>query len=109
MAEDNTISHLVVIGASAGGIEALTRLVSTLPEDLPVPIVIAQHLDPERASHLEQILSRSSTLPVRTITDNAPLEAGVIFVVPSSRHVREGHDDPGDRTIGRAQWKMTVA
>ena len=63
MAEDNTISHLVVIGASAGGIEALTRLVSTLPEDLSAPIVIAQHLDPERASHLEQILSRSSTLP----------------------------------------------
>ena len=87
MAEDNTFSHLVVIGASAGGIEALTKLVSTLPEDLPAPKVIAQHLDPERASHLEQILSRSSTLPVRTITDNAPLEAGVIFVVPSSRHV----------------------
>lgn len=63
MVEDNTFSHLIVVGASAGGIEALTRLVTTLPEDLPAPIVIAQHLDPERASHLEQILSRSSTLP----------------------------------------------
>ena len=68
MAEDNTFSHLVVIGASAGGIEALSRLVSTLPEDLSAPIVIAQQLDPERAGRLEQILSRSSTLPVRTIT-----------------------------------------
>ena len=75
MVEDNTFSHLIVVGASAGGIEALTRLVTTLPEDLPAPIVIAQHLDPERASHLEQILSRSSTLPVRTITDNTPLES----------------------------------
>jgi chemotaxis response regulator CheB len=37
MAEDNTFSHLVVIGASAGGIEALSRLVSTLPEDLSAP------------------------------------------------------------------------
>ena len=48
MAEDGPLSHLVVIGASAGGVEALSELVSVLPEDLPVPIVIAQHLDPGR-------------------------------------------------------------
>ena len=87
MAEDKTFSHLVVVGASAGGIEALSELVSTLPEGLKAPIVVAQHLDPERASHLEQILSRRSTLPVRTVTDRAPLEAAVVYVVPSNRHV----------------------
>ena len=49
--------------------------------------MIAQHLDPEHASHLEQILSRRSTLPVRTITDHAPLEEGVVYVVPANYHV----------------------
>ena len=103
MAEDNTFCHLVVIGSSAGGIEALSELVATLPEDFPAPIVIAQHLDPERPSHLEQILSRHSALPVRTITDNAPLKAGVIFVVPSNHHlsVTDTHIGLTEDTHGR--------
>ena len=57
MPGDGPLSHLIVIGASAGGMEALSERVSTLPEDLPAPIVIAQHLDPERESNLEEILS----------------------------------------------------
>jgi two-component system CheB/CheR fusion protein len=87
VSEEGKFSHLVVIGSSAGGVEALSRLVSTLPADLQVPIVIAQHLDPDRASHLEQILSRRSTLPVHTVSEHEALEAGVIFVVPANRHV----------------------
>jgi PAS domain S-box-containing protein len=87
LSEERTFSHLVVIGSSAGGIEALSELVSTLPEGFSAPIVVAQHLDPERASHLEEILSRRSTLPVRTVSEHEPLEAGVIFVVPANRHV----------------------
>src|SRR5919199_4483149 len=87
MAEQFRISQLVVVGASAGGIEALSTLVATLPPDFPAPLVIAQHLDPGRPSHLAQILARRSTLPVHTVTDHAPLENGVVFVVPSNRHV----------------------
>ncbi len=79
--------QLVVIGSSAGGIDALSILVATLPTDFPAPIVIAQHLDPNRPSELPAILQRRSRLPVRTITDQAPLENGVIFVIPSNRHV----------------------
>ena len=87
MAEDKTYSHLVVIDASADSIEALSELVSTLPQDFPAPIVIVQHLDPERVGNLEQILSRRSMLPVRTVSDHTPLEAGVMFVVPPSHQV----------------------
>jgi two-component system CheB/CheR fusion protein len=84
---DTSFSHLVVVGSSAGGIDALSKLVSTLPEDFAAPIVIAQHLSPRHESHLQEILSRRSTLPVKTVTDHAPLEAGVVFVVPANRHV----------------------
>jgi two-component system CheB/CheR fusion protein len=88
MSVDTASGHdLVVIGASAGGIEALVRLVSTLPADFPAPIVIAQHLEPSRVSHLREILARRSTLTVRTVNDSETLAPGVIFVVPSNRDV----------------------
>lgn len=84
----STESQLVVIGSSAGGIEALSRVVASLPSDFPAPIVIAQHLDPRRPSHLGEILSRHATLPIRIVDDDAAaLEDGVIFVVPSNRLV----------------------
>jgi two-component system, chemotaxis family, CheB/CheR fusion protein len=80
-------SQLVVIGSSAGGIEALSRVVAGLPSDFPAPIVIAQHLDPRRPSHLGEILARHATLPVKIVDEVAALEDGVIFVVPSNRLV----------------------
>jgi two-component system CheB/CheR fusion protein len=80
-------SQLVVIGSSAGGIEALSRVVASLPADFPAPIVIAQHLDPRRPSHLHEILARHATLPVRVVEEREVLENGVIFVVPSNRLV----------------------
>jgi len=78
---------LVVIGSSAGGIDALSTLVSTLPPDFPAPLVIAQHLDPSRPSALRAILARHTVLPVHTVEDRARLEAGTIYVVPANRHV----------------------
>jgi two-component system CheB/CheR fusion protein len=79
--------QLVVIGASAGGIDALSTLVSTLSPDFPAPIIVAQHLDPSRFSHLQEILARKSRVPVRTVGDREPLEDGVVYVVPADRHV----------------------
>ena len=53
-----TPQQLVVIGSSAGGIDALSTLVSTLSPSFPAPIIVAQHLDPSRFSHLQEILAR---------------------------------------------------
>lgn len=89
MSEEHPFSHLIVVGSSAGGIEALSELVSSLPEDFPAPIVAVQHLDPSRESHLKEILERRSTLPVMTLEEHTtlPLESGVVFVVPADWHV----------------------
>jgi PAS domain-containing protein len=84
---DNSFTHLVVVGSSAGGIGALSGLVSSLPEDFDAPIVVAQHLDPNRESHLQEILARKSTVPVKTVTEHEPLQAGVVYVVPANWHV----------------------
>src|SRR5262245_18972904 len=88
MAEDAaTPTQLVVIGASAGGVEALSTLVGTLPIPFGTPIIIAQHLDPSRLSHLQEILARRSPLPVRTVHEREPLQPGTVYVVPADRHV----------------------
>lgn len=92
-----TVSHndLVVVGSSAGGVGALSVLVSTLKKDFPAPIVLAQHLDPQRPSHLGPILERRSTLPIVIVSKDAPtpLENGKVYVVPSNSHVKilDGH------------------
>ncbi|MBV9577462.1 MAG: PAS domain-containing protein [Chloroflexi bacterium] len=87
MSETEAPGPLVVVGASAGGIEALSTLVGTLPPTFPAPIILAQHLDPSRFSHLREILANRASLPVRTVQDQEHLENGTIYVVPSDRHV----------------------
>src|SRR5215469_1955254 len=86
-------AQLVVVGSSAGGVEALSTLVGTLPADFPAPIVIAQHLDPHAPSHLAEILSARSRLPVDTVLEHERLLPGHIYVVPADRHVTivDGH------------------
>src|SRR5688572_12239856 len=79
--------HLVVIGSSAGGVDALLNLVGTLPTDFPAPIVIAQHLDRRRESHLGEILASRSSLPVRTVTKPEKLDPGVVYVIASDLDV----------------------
>jgi two-component system, chemotaxis family, CheB/CheR fusion protein len=85
--EETTEPQLVVIGSSAGGIEALSRVIASLPADFAAPIVIAQHLDPRRPSHLGEILARHSALTVTVVDESASLEHGVVYVVPSNRLV----------------------
>src|SRR5690349_18211042 len=86
---------LVVVGSSAGGIGALSTLVCTLNTSFPAPIVLAQHLDPQRPSNLGSILERRSKLPVLLVDEHEPtkLEGGKIYVVPANQHVKinDGH------------------
>jgi two-component system CheB/CheR fusion protein len=86
---------LVVVGSSAGGVGALSTHVGSLNKSFPAPIVLAQHLDPQRPSQLGSILERRSTLPIVVVSEDGPtkLEGGKIYVVPSNRHVKilDGH------------------
>jgi two-component system, chemotaxis family, protein-glutamate methylesterase/glutaminase len=77
----------VAIGASAGGVEALTRLAAGLPSDLPYAILIALHMPSNAPSVLAQIIGRSGPLPAVSARHNAPLEAGRIYVAVPDRHL----------------------
>lgn len=86
------LQRLVVIGASMGGVEALSRLVADLPHDFAAAVCIVQHIRPLGESFLPAILDRAGPLPATHAIDGAELEAGHIYVAPPDRHllVRDG-------------------
>jgi two-component system CheB/CheR fusion protein len=61
---------IVGVGASAGGLEAFTALLKHLPLDSGMGFVLVQHLDPLHESALTQLLKRSTSMPVREVTNN---------------------------------------
>jgi len=73
---------IVGIGASAGGLEAFTELLRNLPVDTGMAFVLVQHLDPVHASALTQILSKATRLPVQEVTNDLPVEANHVYVIP---------------------------
>ncbi|MGA7615271.1 MAG: chemotaxis protein CheB [Thermoanaerobaculia bacterium] len=78
---------IVVVGTSAGGVEALTTLVAALPETLTCSIFVVIHLAPSSPGMLPQILSRAGKLPAVTPRDGEALKPGMIYVAPPDRHM----------------------
>ena len=73
---------VVGIGASAGGLEAFTQLLSDLPPDSGMAFVLIQHLDPQHDSLLAEALSRATTMPVVQISDGMTVERDHVYVMP---------------------------
>jgi two-component system chemotaxis response regulator CheB len=84
--ESNTL-NVVAVGASAGGVEALTRFAAGLPPDLPYAVLVALHLPTRAPSVLARILDRNGPLPAAEASDGAPLEPGTIRVAIPDRHL----------------------
>ena len=78
---------IIVIGSSAGGIEALKQLLSRLPADLPAAIGLVQHTSPDSPGLLAAILARDVSLPVVLASDGMPLALGTVHVAPPDRHL----------------------
>ena len=73
---------VVCIGASAGGLEAFTQLLEALPTDTGMAFVLVSHLSPSHASHLAEILSRSTRMPVQEVKDEPKVEPNRVYVIP---------------------------
>lgn len=86
-------TRIVVIGASAGGVEALTQLARDLPKDLRAAIFIVLHMGPESPSVLPMILDRAGPMPAAHAVDHEPIRAGRVYVARPNLHliVRPGH------------------
>lgn len=76
---------IVGVGASAGGLEALTQLLQHLPVDTGMAFVLVQHLNPEHESALTEILARATAMPVREVSDKVVVRANHVYVIPPGK------------------------
>ena len=77
----------IVIGTSAGGVEALSLLLPALPAGFPAPVFIVLHLPRERPSLLPEIFAPRCALPVREAEDKLPVENGTVYFAPPDYHL----------------------
>jgi len=83
---------MVVIGASAGGVIALTTIVRQLPADFPAPVCIVLHIPPDSPSLLAYILDRAGPLPAKEANDGEFYRDGTIYIAPPDKHLLVARD-----------------
>ena len=93
MVSENTTAALPIvgIGASAGGLEALEQFFRHAPANSGMAFVLVQHLDPNHASLLTEILQRTTTMPVVEALDQIPVEPNCVYVIPPNRDMAIFH------------------
>jgi two-component system chemotaxis response regulator CheB len=79
--------QLVVMAASAGGLDAVRRVLSLLPSDFPAAIALLQHRAETFPDRLPELLSKGTRLRVQHAADGMPLEAGTVYVCPAGIHM----------------------
>jgi len=104
-ASTSGIANLIVIGASAGGQQALVEIFQNLSADMPAAIVLLLHMPLSSPSSLKESLGRFSRLPVIGVENREPLQQGFIFILPPGRSAICGggmltvDDDIPDRPV----------
>lgn len=77
----------VVIGASAGALEALSGILPSLPDDFDLPVLVVVHVPPDRRSVLAELFQAKCRIPVREAEDKEPISAGTIYFAPPDYHL----------------------
>ena len=78
---------IAAIGASAGGLEAATKLLDALPPDTRMAFILVQHLDPDHASLMTELLSKHTGLSVREATDGVIIEREHLYIIPPGKYL----------------------
>jgi two-component system, chemotaxis family, protein-glutamate methylesterase/glutaminase len=90
--ETHRLASVIAVAASAGGLNALSHLLAALPADLRAAVVVVQHMDPHRPSHLAEILGRRTQLRVKQAVGHDLLTHGTVFIAPPNSHLVVGPD-----------------
>ncbi len=96
---------IVGIGASAGGLEAFSELLRYLPEKTGMAFVLVQHLDPKHGSSLQEILARTTKIPVTEVTQGVVVQPDHAYVIPANANltIKNGMLQLGSRVMTRGQ------
>src|ERR1700735_5088736 len=78
---------IVAIGASAGGLEAISRFLESVSPNLGIAYIIIQHLSPSHQSILPELLERRTTMKVFQVTDGMHLHADCVYVIPPNAYI----------------------
>lgn len=79
--------HLVGVGASAGGLEALENFFKVMPTDLGVAFVVVQHLSPDFKSHMQQLLARQTAMPIFRVENGMEVKPNSIYLIPPNKEM----------------------
>lgn len=77
----------IAIGASAGGVEAIRKILSALPSDFPLPILIAQHLQAQKNSHTEDYFRKYCRICIKEAESNMEIKGGTVYFAPPDYHL----------------------
>lgn len=102
----------LAIGASAGGFQALSRLLPALPAGFPIPVLIVMHVPPRKENALVELFGKKCALLVKEAEDKEPLVAGTIYFAPPDYHllVEAGHSIAlsSDETVNHSRPAIDV-
>jgi two-component system CheB/CheR fusion protein len=87
----NSPVHIVGIGASAGGLEAIELFFKNMPPDSGVAFVVIQHLSPHHKSLMAELLSKHTAMPVHRAEDGMLVEANKVYLIPPDKNLRVFH------------------
>ena len=96
---------LIAVGTSWGGLEAVSRLLDELPDEVDAPIVIAQHRAPDSLrGGLESLLQHHVRRPVREVEDKDPIERCTVYLAPADYHLLVERGSFALSTDERVSW-----
>ncbi|MDQ1246441.1 MAG: two-component system, chemotaxis family, CheB/CheR fusion protein, partial [Actinomycetota bacterium] len=92
-ADGSFAGHVVAIGASAGGLDALERFFEACPSDSGAAFVVIQHLSPDHKSMMNNLLSRHTDMPVIMVQDDMAIKGDCVYLIPPGAimHATAGH------------------
>src|SRR2546423_1659278 len=79
--------NVIVVGGSAGAVEALRAMLGALPEDFAAAVLVVVHIPPTGPARLAEILQRGCALAVSWATGDEPLQPGRVYIAPPDQHL----------------------
>ena len=86
-APEEGLFHIVGVGASAGGLEALETFFANIPDDTGMAFVVVQHLSPDFKSVMDELLARHTALPIHRVSDGMTVEPNAVYLIPPKKEM----------------------